>query len=173
METSLTYDDGPFSIRYPKAAPQRATPDRPARALTIGSWEELGKGDSVAFLAVGTMVENAMDAAAQLAAEGVPVGVINCRFVKPLDDKLLADLTGRYQHLITVEENVLQGGFGSAVGEWFIARGGPLPLLHHRGIPDRFITHGSVAELWREVGLDADALAGCVRDILSSTSAQH
>jgi 1-deoxy-D-xylulose-5-phosphate synthase len=172
METSLTYD-GPFSIRYPKAAPKRATPDRPARSLTIGSWEELATGDSVALLAVGTMVERSLDAAEILAAEGIQVGVINCRFVKPLDDKLLADLAGRYQHLITVEENVLQGGFGSAVSEWFHAGGGSLPLLHHRGIPDRFITHGSVEELLREVGLDGDALAGGVRDILSSAPDSH
>ncbi|MCZ6600289.1 MAG: 1-deoxy-D-xylulose-5-phosphate synthase [Acidobacteria bacterium] len=173
LETSQTYHDGPFSIRYPKAAPRRSTPERPAQALTIGSWVDLRSGDRVVLLAVGTMVESAMDAAEALAEEGLEIGVINCRFIKPLDDALLAELADRYEHLVTVEENVLQGGFGSAVSEWFIGRGGALPRLHQRGIPNRFIPHGSRGELLAEVGLDASSLADCVRDILSPTQVPH
>ena len=86
---------------------------------------------------------------------------------------MLAELADRYEHLVTVEENVLQGGFGSAVSEWFIGRGGALPRLHQRGIPNRFIPHGSRGELLAEVGLDASSLADCVRDILSPTQVPH
>ncbi len=168
METALAYDDGPFAIRYPKAAPKRATPDRPARAVPVGSWEELRQGEAVALLAVGTMVESALDAADTLAAAGIEVGVINCRFVKPLDESMLAGLNRRYRHLVTLEENVLHGGFGSAVGEWHAAQGGTGARLHHRGIPDRFITHGARAMLLKEVGLDAASTQAFVADLLAT-----
>ncbi len=121
----------------------------------------------MAFLAVGTMVENALDAADSLADAGIETGVVNCRFVKPLDETMLSDLSRRYEHLITVEENVLQGGFGSAVSECLLAQGDLTCRLHHMGIPDRFVTHGSRSELLREVGLNADALAERVRDLLN------
>ncbi|MFQ5669943.1 MAG: 1-deoxy-D-xylulose-5-phosphate synthase [Acidobacteriota bacterium] len=155
LETAIQYQDGPFAIRYPKAAPRRTPPERPARALRLGTWEELRRGGNIALLAVGSMVETAEDVADLLAGSGTQVGVVNCRFVKPLDGAMLADLGRRYRHLVTLEENVLQGGFGSHVAEWFAASGSPAPWIHHRGIPDRFVTHGPRGRLLEEVGLDA------------------
>ena len=158
---------------FPKAAPARSTSERPAEKIPIGSWEELRVGSDVALLAVGSMVEVALDAADRLAADGVEVGVVNCRFVKPLDESLLADLSRRYGELVTMEENVLTGGFGSAVTEWFIHRGAGLPRLHNRGIPDRFITHGSRSDLLKEVDLDVDATHRFVLELAGKLDRTH
>ena len=157
METAVAHLDGPFAIRYPKAGPKRETPERAPVILPIGSWEELATGADVTFLAVGTMVETALDAADLLAKDGIAAGVVNCRFVKPLDRTMLFDVAARTARLVTLEENVLDGGFGSAVVEAFLDRGGPLPEIHRRGIPDRFVTHGARGLLLKEVGLDAAA----------------
>ena len=127
----------------------------------------------VALLAVGTMVEIALDAADRLAEEGVEVGVVNCRFIKPLDQGLLLDLSRRYGDLVTMEENALQGGFGSAVAEWFLEKGTGLPRLQRRGIPDRFITHGSRAALLKEVGLDVDSTCRVVRELIGKLDTGH
>jgi 1-deoxy-D-xylulose-5-phosphate synthase len=159
METALAHTEGPFAIRYPKAAPKNAAPARPPVILRIGSWEELRAGRDVALLAVGAMVEQASNAAEALAKQGVDVGVVNCRFVKPLDEEMLAELARRYRVLITIEENVLQGGFGSAVSEAFVRRGGGPQEFVTLGVPDRFVTHGGRADLLREVGLDAASIA--------------
>ena len=173
LETAGAHEDGPFAIRYPKAAPARSTPERPAAKIPVGSWEELRGGTDVALLAVGSMVEIALDAADRLAADGVEAGVVNCRFVKPLDEALLADLSRRYGELVTMEENALTGGFGSAVTEWFIQQGAGLPRLHHRGIPDRFITHGSRSDLLKEVGLDVDSTHRFVLELVGKLDRTH
>ncbi len=91
------------------------------------------------------------------------MAVVNCRFVKPLDGVLLRELAGRYPVLITLEENTLRGGFGDGVHEFLHEAGVQTGALHHAGLPDRFVTHGSMTQLLDEVGLSAAELVARVR----------
>jgi 1-deoxy-D-xylulose-5-phosphate synthase len=113
------------------------------------------------LLAVGAMVEPANAARAQLSALGVSAGVVNCRFVKPLDRETLRRVRGVAKLLVTIEENNLPGGFGESVLEALGEAGLPHDRVLRLGLPDAFVTHGSRAELLAEVGLDPD---GIVRD---------
>ena len=151
--TAVDQQDGPFAIRYPKRSSRRYTAGREPQRIAVGTWEVLSEGRDGALLAVGSMVETAEAVRQLLARDGIDAGVVNCRFVKPLDGAVLRDLAGRLPLLCTLEENTLRGGFGSAVHE-FLAEAGIVPVaLHHVGLPDRFITHGTVAQLQEEIGL--------------------
>jgi len=108
-------------------------------------------------------VETAETVRQKLLEEGLDVGVVNCRFVKPLDGALLKDVVARYPVLVTLEENTLRGGFGAAVHELLEESGVTPGALHHVGLPDRFVTHGSMPQLLDEVGLSAQALVARVR----------
>jgi 1-deoxy-D-xylulose-5-phosphate synthase len=163
--TAVNQEVYPFAIRYPKRSSRRYDPDRAPRPLSIGSWEVLHTGRDVTLLAVGSMVETAESVRAELAPEGIDAGVVNCRFVKPLDEECLRDLAGRCPVLITMEENTLRGGFGSGVHEFFQETGLTPGALHHLGLPDRFVTHGSPAQLLEEVGLSAARIVERVRTL--------
>ncbi|MBI1951881.1 MAG: 1-deoxy-D-xylulose-5-phosphate synthase [Acidobacteria bacterium] len=163
LKTAVDQEVHPFAIRYPKRSSRTFTPDRPFRTIPIGTWEMLHEGRDACLLAVGAMVEIAEKARQELLPEGIDLAVVNCRFVKPLDAAMLRDLAGRYPVLITVEENTLRGGFGDAVHEFFNESGLPAGALYHVGLPDRFVTHGSVAQLFDEVGLSPAALAARAR----------
>src|SRR5260221_2624841 len=166
LKTAVDQEAAPFAIRYPKRSSRRFTPGRAPVAVPIGSWEVLHEGTEAVLLAVGTMVEAAEAARAELAKEGIDVGVVNARFVKPLDEAMLRELGARTPTLITLEENTLRGGFGSAVHEFFSERRLEVGGLHHLGIPDRFVTHGSMAQLLDEVGLSPARLVERVRGLL-------
>jgi 1-deoxy-D-xylulose-5-phosphate synthase len=122
----------------------------------------LRKGNDVAILALGATVYPALAAAEQLAARHVEATVVNARFIKPLDEALLRDLGSRFAALLTVEENVVAGGFGSAVAEALDRLGLGHVAVHHVGIPDRFIDHGSQATMRDALNLSAD---GIVREV--------
>jgi 1-deoxy-D-xylulose-5-phosphate synthase len=156
----------PFAIRYPKRTSRAYAPDRPARALPVGSWEMLAEGRDGSLLAVGSMVETAEAVRRALAGEGIDVGVVNARFIKPLDAAMLRDVAERVPVLVTLEENTLRGGFGSAVHEFLAENGLSAAGLHHIGIPDRFVTHGSVGQLLEEIGLSADRVTERVRALV-------
>jgi 1-deoxy-D-xylulose-5-phosphate synthase len=166
LKTAIDQESRPFAIRYPKRSSRRFTPERAFQPVRIGSWEELHGGREGCLLAVGAMVEAAGTVRANLLETGIEVGVINCRFVKPLDESMLRDLASRYAVLVTLEENTLRGGFGSGVAEFFAESGIGCGALHHCGLPDSFITHGSVPQLLDEVGLSPAALTERVRRIL-------
>ncbi|PNU20820.1 1-deoxy-D-xylulose-5-phosphate synthase [Geothermobacter hydrogeniphilus] len=168
METARLHD-GPFAYRYPRGkALGLGLADQP-QAVEIGSGEVLREGDDGAILAVGSAVQAALEAAETLAAEGVRLRVIDPRFIKPLDERLLlqAAATGL---VVTVEENTLLGGFGSAVSELYAAAG-VAPRLVLIGLPDRFIEQGSQDQLRARYGLDADGLVGRIRDELKAGDA--
>jgi 1-deoxy-D-xylulose-5-phosphate synthase len=165
--TALTQDAAPFAIRYPRdTVPEGFDPARAPKVLPIGSWEILGEGRDVMLLAVGTMVETANAVARELAALGVSAGVVNCRFVKPLDRAALRRAREAAGLVVTIEENNLPGGFGEgvldALAEEGLSRDGVLRL----GLGDDFVTHGSRAELMTEVGLDAPGILRRVRAAL-------
>ena len=165
MFTALAQDH-PFAVRYPKDSCGAAPPDREPRLLEVGSWESLRDGGETVLLAVGTMVGASLEAAETLAAEGIDVEVVNCRFVKPMDRSMLARLAGSRQRLITVEENTVRGGFGSGVAETLEEAGIFGMELHHIGVPDRFLEHASRSAVLEEAGLSPDRIAARVRQIV-------
>jgi len=166
LSTALAQRERPFAIRYPKTPCGRLTEGREGKILPIGSWEVLREGEAICLLAVGTMVEASEKAAAKLQESGRRVGLVNCRFVKPLDRELLRELRKRYSVLVTVEENVINGGFGSAVSETLAEEGAAHQRLVHFAVPDRFVTHGSRNELLEEVGLSPARIAARVGQLL-------
>jgi len=160
LHTALRYDDGPVGLRYPRGeaagVPLPATP----RAIPIGTGEILraGTGGKVALLGYGSGVGKALEAADLLREHGIEATVADARFAKPLDAGLVAQLMAEHELLVTVEEGVLAGGFGSAVWETLSDAGLPSRILRV-GLPDRFVTHGAPALLHEEVGFTGPAIA--------------
>lgn len=136
--------------------------------VPIGSWEMIDDGDEAAILAVGTMVEAAVTVRRLLMEKGIRVGVVNCRFVKPMDLDLLVRLAAKHRLLVTLEENTIRGGFGTGVYETLNEAGAPLPRMLHLGIPDRFIEHGSREALFEDIGLLPAQIASTIARALSS-----
>jgi len=163
LKTAVDQEVYPFAIRYPKRPSRRFTPERPFRTIPIGTWEVLHEGRDACLLAVGSMVETAETVRQKLLEEDLDVAVVNCRFVKPLDGALLRDVAARYPVLVTLEENTLRGGFGDGVHEQLHESGLTPGALHHIGLPDRFVMHGSMPQLLDEVGLSAQALVQRIR----------
>jgi len=163
LETALA-TDGPVAIRFPRGTVP-ATPDLPVEPIPVGRWEEVRRGEDAAILAIGRMVEVATVAADQLAAEGIACGVVNARWLKPMDPRLVTDWAVRYPMLITAEDNV-GSGFGSAVLE-ALAPHGLAGKVRVAALPDGFLPHGKQAAILAEHGLDPDGLARTVRSALA------
>jgi 1-deoxy-D-xylulose-5-phosphate synthase len=172
LRTALAHDDGPIAVRYPRGEGEGVPlPGRP-RELEIGRGELLHEGHRVAFLGYGYGVPVALGAARLLGEEhGVAPTVADARFAKPLDTELIARLASEHEVLVTVEENVLAGGFGSAVLEWLADRHllGGIRVIRF-GLPDRYVTHGKPALLREEVGLTPEAVAGRVAQVVLEPS---
>ncbi|MFO7982109.1 MAG: 1-deoxy-D-xylulose-5-phosphate synthase [Desulfuromonadales bacterium] len=166
METARRHD-GPFAYRYPRGNAEGLPLPRERETLEIGKGEKLRDGSDGVILAVGTMVKPALEAAEALAEEGVEIAVVDPRFIKPLDRDLLVDEGRRTKKVVTVEENVLQGGFGSAVLELFEQEGVANDVQVMRlGLPDAFIEQGTQKELRAAYGLDADGIGERIREFL-------
>ena len=152
--------DGPVVLRYPRGRSDDGftMPEQPNR-LPIGKAERLVPGDELVLLAAGTMVQSALKAAEMLKQSGVQAGVINARFVKPLDTELILELAKTARHLVTLEENCLMGGFGSAVWETINAAGQVGPKVLRLGLPDCFVEQGTRAELLECLRLDPAGIA--------------
>jgi 1-deoxy-D-xylulose-5-phosphate synthase len=160
--TALRHD-GPIAVRYPRGAGYGVSTEEPMRNLTIGEGEVLRNGSDVAIVAIGATVMPSLDAAAMLAKQDIQATVVNARFVKPLDERILADLGGRFRQIFTVEENAIAGGFGSAVMEALERLGITDVDVHRIGVPDRFIDHATQSQQRRELRLDATGIAEQVR----------
>jgi 1-deoxy-D-xylulose-5-phosphate synthase len=157
--------DGPISMRYPKANLDRLDRTGGPAPVELGKAELIDWGEDGCFVAFGTLVNNCVAAARKLRTEGIHVGVINARFVKPLDRELILRAVETLPLVVTVEEGTLEGGFGSAVLEAANAAGLDARNVVRRGVPDRFIEHGDRNELLAEIGLDAEGLADTVRRV--------
>ena len=167
LHTALQYEDGPIAVRYPRIQGTGAPWNDEPKTVPIGTWELLCEGTDAAVLAVGPMVQLAMEAAERLEAEGVSLRVINARFIKPLDEAMLRELAEERIPMVTMEEGSLQGGFGSAVLEFFALQGVYGLRLKPMGVPDRFIEHASIQQQREEVGLTVEELARTVRSLLA------
>ncbi len=178
LRTALTYDDGPIALRYPRGeAVGVELPGQP-RALRIGTGEILREGGAggtagrrVALIGYGSGVGKALEAACDLSASEIEVTVADARFAKPIDAGLMAQLAAEHDLLVTVEEGVLAGGFGSAVWET-LNEAGATPRILRVGLPDRYVTHGKPTLLHEEVGFTGSRIAERIRAaILSRDSA--
>jgi 1-deoxy-D-xylulose-5-phosphate synthase len=163
LYTAVLYQDGPIAVRYPRGNGVGVPLKQNFDALPLGKAETLRSGTDAAILAVGDMVQPALQAAALLEREGIHCEVVNMRFIKPLDGELLEDIAHRFAHVITLENNSVIGGFGSAVAEYFASRHAPGPEVYMHGLPDRFVDHGSPGELAAELGLDVDGVVSFVK----------
>ena len=159
LRTALTYDDGPVALRYPRGEGIGVPMPRSIAAIEIGRGEILREGDRVAVIGYGSGVQKALEAADLLSEGGLDVTVADARFAKPLDERLLTTLAAEHELLVTVEEGVLSGGFGSAVWECLNDAGGQVPRILRVGLPDRYVTHGKPALLHAEVGFTGRAIA--------------
>jgi 1-deoxy-D-xylulose-5-phosphate synthase len=168
MLKTAIYSGIPISLRYPRGAGFGVPLDIDIKELPIGVGERLSDGKDVAIIAIGSTVHPALEAAALLENDGIMATVVNARFVKPLDRELILSLAKECGVLVTVEENALQGGFGSAVMELFSDERITGLRLKRIGIPDRFIEHGSQTELRRDLGLDAAGIAEAVKSFLAN-----
>jgi len=166
LKTAIRYDKGPVGLRYPRGSGVGVPLSSPLHLIEMGSWEILRQGSHAAILAVGSMVYPALKAAHKLSKQLVETSVINCRFIKPLDEKILRDVAARYEHLLTVEENVLAGGFGAAVLEFLQSEGLEGISLRRLGLPDRFIDHGDRQVLLSHLRLDEEGISSCVLEEL-------
>ena len=162
IETAVDHD-GPIAIRYPKSAAS-SVPAVPVEPLTIGEAQLLSEGADAMLLAAGKMVEIAEKAAADLRARGFSVGVVNARWVKPLDPRLL-EWAASARHVVTLEDNVVAGGFGAAVMEAF-SEAGMAKEVTCIGVPDRFLPFGSPADVAQSVGLDPESVVSRVAALL-------
>jgi 1-deoxy-D-xylulose-5-phosphate synthase len=166
LATAVRYKDGPVAFRYPRGRGYGVPLDKRIKSLEIGRGEVLREGEDCLILAIGSTVYPSLEAAALLEAEGIGVTVVNSRFVVPLDEELIGDLVLKHRVLLTVEENVVAGGFGSAVLEFLHARD-CLPLhAHCLGIPARFVEHSPQAVLRRKYHLDPEGIAQELRSVL-------
>ncbi|KIY21972.1 1-deoxy-D-xylulose-5-phosphate synthase [Mesobacillus subterraneus] len=156
VNTAIHYDDGPIAMRYPRGNGLGVPLDDELKLIPIGSWEVLRKGEDGAILTFGTTIAMAMEAANILQKQGISIKVVNARFIKPLDEKMLTEILNKNMPILTIEEAVLQGGFGSFVLETVHDLGFGHVEIDRMGIPDKFIEHGSVDKLLQEIGMTTE-----------------
>lgn len=158
----------PAAVRYPRGNGYGVALDQTLESIQVGRAELLRDGDAAAIIALGTMVHPAVEAASALDGEGFALSVVNARFVKPLDETLILELAARTGHLITIEENALQGGFGSALLEILERHGLSGIRVLRLGYPDSYIPQGEQHELRAMLGLDSVGIAASIRAFLAA-----
>jgi 1-deoxy-D-xylulose-5-phosphate synthase len=165
LSTGYAYK-GPAAVRYPRGKGPGMAIDPAMTAAEIGKGVVRRKGRTVAILAFGSMVQTAMDAAEQIDAT-----VADMRFVKPLDEELIGDLATTHQLVVSIEENTLLGGAGSAINEFLLTENYSIPVLN-LGLPDRFLDHGKIADMLAAVGLDASGVVQAIQKKLAACKIQ-
>jgi len=169
LYTGLDYNNGPFAIRYPKASSVKFDKNGQAELLPIGSWEVLRRGSKVLILAVGPQVYDALDAAEILIHDGIECEVVNCRFIKPMDNAYLKSIIGRFDQVITIEEGVRSGGFGEGVAAWLLINGYK-NKINIISLPDKFVEHGSRNELLDQCSINKQGIVDIVKNKEISTN---
>ena len=166
MATAVNFN-GPIALRYPRGSGLGVDITEPLHTLPIGKAEEIKTGSDVCLWAVGSMVDEAIKAAEALAEQGISAGVVNMRFVKPLDTELLVKTALQCKNIVTLEEGTVEGGAGSAVLEELNDNGlvGKVKVLN-LGIPDKYIPHGDKKLLLRDIGLDHDSIVKRIAEFL-------
>lgn len=153
VNTALNYEEGPVAMRFPRGNGLGVKMDKELKTIPIGTWEVLRPGKDAVILTFGTTIEMALEAAEELQKEGLSVRVVNARFIKPIDQQMMKAILNEGLPILTIEEAVLEGGFGSTILEFAHDLGMYHTPIDRMGIPDRFIEHGSVTALLEEIGL--------------------
>ena len=164
MYTGYKISDGPFVIRYPRGKGEKSDWRNEMQILPIGKGRKLREGNDIAVLSLGPIGNEAMKAIDQVEQEGISVAHYDMIYLKPLDEALLHEVGRKFKRIITIENGVIAGGLGSAVLE-FMADHGYTPFVKRIGVPDQFIEHGSIPELYKLCGMDADSIAGVIRQM--------
>jgi len=157
LYTAVKYEYGPIALRYPRGAALGVPMKEGFDEIGIGKSEILIEGNDVALIAVGVMVNYSEIAAEKLREEGINCEVTNMRFIKPIDEAYIDDLVTRHSKIVTLEESTTIGGFGSAVLEYCATKNYNVEILRI-GLPDKFIDHGTQAELHKKIGIDPDGI---------------
>jgi len=166
MYTALNQSKNPFMIRYPRSSSFDFNKNGQADLIPIGNWEKVATGKDTAILAVGSMVKPSLEAAVDLAKEKISCEVINCRFIQPMDEKYLKSVTKKFNKIITIEEGVINGGFGSGISAWLTDNSYSCNIKRI-GIPNEFITHGNRDILLKEIGLDKSSIIKQIKEFLN------
>ena len=164
LATAIAHN-GPTALRYPRGIAAGVDREDKMASLPIGKGEVITEGDDILIFAIGKSVCDALEAQKRLADEDISAQIVNCRFVKPLDTELIISLARRIPNIITVEENALHAGFGSAILECLMDAGITGIRLKRIGIPDTFIEHGKPALLRAKFGIDADAIVQAAKTL--------
>ena len=157
----------PAVVRYPRGEARGVVMDETFKEIPLGTWERLKDGKDIAIVACGNTVYPALSAALKLEGEGIRCCVVNSRFIKPMDREMLISLASEVPRILTVEENVLIGGFGSGVMEIFSEEGITIPLKR-LGIPDTFLSHGSQSNLRKSIGIDEEGIKQFIQQWLKT-----
>ena len=156
--TASQYNEGPIAIRYPRGVCSGMDFNPEFKTVEIGKSEIIRDGSSIAILAIGTMVQRSLDASRLLEQENIDALVANMRFLKPLDTAMVHAVAERHENIVVIEENSVIGGLGSAVNDYLRKKGLSNKVLT-LGLPDEFITHGSMKDLYRLTELDAESIS--------------
>ncbi|EAG7927344.1 1-deoxy-D-xylulose-5-phosphate synthase, partial [Listeria monocytogenes] len=169
MDTAFSYNDGPFAIRYPRGEATGVQVVESNTLIPIGQWETIIQPLDAVILTFGPTIELALKAAEQLEIEGYRVGVINARYIKPLDEALLHQILKQKIPILTVEESLLKGGFGASVLEFIEANNYRDVIMHRIGLPDEFISHGSVSIILESFGISTTGLVLKIKEMLAQS----
>ena len=172
VKTAVSYQEGPIAFRYPRGTGMGVKMASEPQVLPIGKSEIVREGEDVLVIAVGNRVYPALEAAQTLADSGISATVINARFVKPLDTATMLPLAERIGKVITIEDGVIMGGFGSAVLEAIAAAGLKDVQIRNLGIPDEFIEHGDIQHLYALCQCDADAVVRTAQGMLQQKTSE-
>ena len=170
MYTAQQDDMGAFVIRYPRGKGTTAEWHNTPVSIALGTGEKLKDGSNIAVLTIGTIANQARKAIEQIERENADIGIAHydMRFIKPLDEKILHEVGKKFDKVITIEDGVIQGGFGSAVLEFF-ADNGYRVQTKRLGIPDTFVEHGTPDELYSMLGLDTEGIANSIREMIRTS----
>ena len=170
MYTAQQDDMGAFVIRYPRGKGTTAEWHNTPVRIALGTGEKLKDGSDIAVLTIGTIANQARKAIEQIERENADIGIAHydMRFIKPLDEKILHEVGKKFEKVITIEDGVIQGGFGSAILEFF-ADNGYRVQTKRLGIPDTFVEHGTPDELYSMLGLDTEGIADSIREIIRTS----
>ena len=165
MYTAYSAKEGTFVIRYPRGKGEKADWRNEMSVLPVGKGKKLKDGKDIAILSIGPVGNEALKAIEQVEKEGVSVALYDMIYLKPVDEELLHEVGKKFNRIVTVENGVIKGGLGTAVLE-FMADNGYTPKVKRIGVPDRFIEHGSVPELFKLCGMDSESIAEVVKEMV-------
>ncbi|MFC5540283.1 1-deoxy-D-xylulose-5-phosphate synthase [Ureibacillus sp. FSL W7-1570] len=168
VKTAAEYNDGPIVLRYPRGNGLGVPLDEELHSIPIGTWEVLRDGKDAVILTFGTTIPMAMEAAEELAKRNIHVKVVNARFIKPLDDEMLHEIMSKNMPILTIEEGVLKGGFGSAILEFASDNKYNHIEIERMGIPDRFVDHGSVDLLLEELHITKEETIARIESLVKN-----